>query len=226
MAVLCAKCGEELLGAINRCWRCGTEYESRSGAVDVPPLRRAPIPADALVEVPADGTASSTDQTPLDAILIDAPPATAGDGPTETAAARPADDVGRLAGTMRRGSPFRAEPTDDSPHPAGEPVAGQPPRAVDYPKHMGATVGPTLAITLGLIGLGLAYPIPIAGFITAGAGVALGIWGLASNRRTAAIVGLVLCCAAVALSGFFLAAELFRLIHGAAPWETPIYPAP
>jgi len=42
MAVHCAKCGEELLGAVNRCWKCGREFEPQTGNQELPPIRRAP----------------------------------------------------------------------------------------------------------------------------------------------------------------------------------------
>jgi len=51
MAVQCAHCGEELLGSVNRCWRCGHSMIAHAGPADVPPVRRAPIsePLDAPV---------------------------------------------------------------------------------------------------------------------------------------------------------------------------------
>ena len=42
MAVTCANCGEELLGAVNRCWRCGQFVLSAPGAGEAPPVRQAP----------------------------------------------------------------------------------------------------------------------------------------------------------------------------------------
>lgn len=42
MSVVCDKCGEELMGAVNRCWKCGTTF-AHVEADDQPPIRRAPI---------------------------------------------------------------------------------------------------------------------------------------------------------------------------------------
>ncbi|MGE0756916.1 MAG: hypothetical protein AB7O38_07845, partial [Pirellulaceae bacterium] len=42
MAVRCAHCGEELLGAVNRCWRCGKALAVHAGPIDIPPVRRPP----------------------------------------------------------------------------------------------------------------------------------------------------------------------------------------
>src|SRR5688500_11619258 len=37
MAVHCAKCGEELLGAVNRCWTCGQIFVRRPEMDGLPP---------------------------------------------------------------------------------------------------------------------------------------------------------------------------------------------
>ncbi|MFM7842739.1 MAG: hypothetical protein ACKPEY_00715 [Planctomycetota bacterium] len=42
--VRCSKCEEELLGAVNRCWRCGSVFSSQLPADGQPPVRRWPIP--------------------------------------------------------------------------------------------------------------------------------------------------------------------------------------
>ncbi len=46
MAVHCSKCGEELLGAVNRCWRCGQTYALS------PPNVPLAMPAGAVGEQP------------------------------------------------------------------------------------------------------------------------------------------------------------------------------
>lgn len=43
MSVHCAYCGEELMGAVNRCWRCGRRFEHAPTPESEPPVRRAPI---------------------------------------------------------------------------------------------------------------------------------------------------------------------------------------
>lgn len=43
MEVSCSRCGAELLGAVNRCWRCGQPVLSRSDGTDSPPVRRPPL---------------------------------------------------------------------------------------------------------------------------------------------------------------------------------------
>src|SRR5262245_56863795 len=63
MAVRCSKCGEELLGAVNRCWKCGQAFAQRPEIDGRPPVRTdAPAtsqqPLEALVVEPAPGGAS------------------------------------------------------------------------------------------------------------------------------------------------------------------------
>lgn len=44
MAVRCSKCGEELLGAVNRCWKCGQMFALRPEIDGRPPVRtEAPV---------------------------------------------------------------------------------------------------------------------------------------------------------------------------------------
>ena len=42
MNVSCKKCGEVLYGAVNRCWKCGTDIEVVI-APKIPPIRRSPV---------------------------------------------------------------------------------------------------------------------------------------------------------------------------------------
>ncbi|HND54025.1 MAG TPA: hypothetical protein PLV92_16555 [Pirellulaceae bacterium] len=42
MQVHCAKCGEEVMGAVNRCWKCHHSFGNRLAA-QLPPVRRPPI---------------------------------------------------------------------------------------------------------------------------------------------------------------------------------------
>src|SRR5262249_43278334 len=42
-AVKCSKCGEELLGAVNRCWRCGQTFAATADNSVVQPVSNQPI---------------------------------------------------------------------------------------------------------------------------------------------------------------------------------------
>jgi hypothetical protein len=56
MSVRCSKCGEELLGAVNRCWKCGNSLALRPEIDGRPPVRRQSPPGA---------------QEPLDAIVLE-----------------------------------------------------------------------------------------------------------------------------------------------------------
>lgn len=218
MAVFCAKCGEELLGAINRCWRCGTEYESRSGNIDVPPVRRRPIKP---VEAAAEALVIDGDEP----LIVDGNPS-ADEAEIQPRGEEEQESQPKTEPQLRRGSPFRQKtdaPQDESPHGT---ELGAPPRATIYPKHVAASVGSTVAITLGLLSLILGYFVPLAGVIVAGIGIGMGVWGLSSTRRRSAIVGLLLCCLAITFSGFFGAAQVYQMIHGDNAFDAYSYPSP
>jgi hypothetical protein len=55
MAVRCSKCGEELLGPVNRCWKCGQQFTAQSDAGGLPPVRYAPVelPSDVVMALAA-----------------------------------------------------------------------------------------------------------------------------------------------------------------------------
>ena len=45
MAVRCSHCGEELMGAVNRCWKCGRAFSAQPATDGLPPVRRVPVAA-------------------------------------------------------------------------------------------------------------------------------------------------------------------------------------
>ncbi|WDI45104.1 hypothetical protein [Bremerella sp. P1] len=78
MSVICSNCGEELMGAVNRCWKCGTPFirseTVRTSTLDgsgstqtiqlqVPPIRRAPVLALYLTPEKAE------EDEPIEAII-------------------------------------------------------------------------------------------------------------------------------------------------------------
>src|SRR5687768_8967845 len=64
MTVRCAHCGEELLGAVNRCWKCGKQFAAQPTVDGLPPVR---------VEAPATAGvyAASSGAEPLEARVLD-----------------------------------------------------------------------------------------------------------------------------------------------------------
>jgi len=195
MAVLCTKCGEELLGSVNRCWRCGHEFVSRAGPVEQPPLRRSPI-QDLL-------------EGPLAAEVLDENETSA---PTEVS-----EPAGRWS---RRGSPFAQPGSDRSAHVDRDTKVDAGPRLPEYPRNAGAIGGAVVAIALGSIGFGLAFVFPVGALIVTSLGLVMGIWGVYSRKRGAAILGLLICCVAFATAGFNGAVELYTYAHGVSPFET------
>lgn len=103
MATICSNCGEELIGAVNRCWRCGREFDVDALA-DVPPVRRMRI----LPEYLHARTVAAPAPPPDDA---------------QTAVAEPTDDdeivaaeaVEPLIDPLRLDSPFRVGGSPDAP---------------------------------------------------------------------------------------------------------------
>ncbi len=53
MTVRCSRCGEELLGAVNRCWKCGQAFQARPTVDGLPPVRAEVVAAAAVASLPA-----------------------------------------------------------------------------------------------------------------------------------------------------------------------------
>jgi hypothetical protein len=71
MAVRCSKCGEELLGAVNRCWKCGQAFAHRPETDGRPPVRAEMLLADGepLAAVVLDKLPPGVDAVPVAAIV-------------------------------------------------------------------------------------------------------------------------------------------------------------
>ena len=59
MGSLCRNCGEELIGAVNRCWQCGTSV-AIPRVQEVPPVRRSPVDLGKVEATAAPATAVPT----------------------------------------------------------------------------------------------------------------------------------------------------------------------
>ncbi len=197
MAVHCKNCGEELLGAVNRCWLCGELYNPRA------------------VEAEAEAVAA-----PVAAVLVDEEAEDSGNSPTEVSASDSDQPAQPDKKPIRRGSPFADSfELKSSPNPA--PAVNRP-RAPEYPQHaasIGGAIGATVLGLLSLIGLVVS---PIGGMTTSILGIAMGLWGLYSNKRGVALLGLVLCCLALALATFFAVVQLYESIYGEHPFRKPL----
>ncbi|WP_158262185.1 MULTISPECIES: hypothetical protein [Pirellulaceae] len=71
MSVTCDKCGEELMGAVNRCWKCGTQFK-RVESAPIPPIRRSPVLA-AYVQPIADAPPITIENEVYEAVLEEEP---------------------------------------------------------------------------------------------------------------------------------------------------------
>ncbi|MEY4179806.1 MAG: hypothetical protein RLY70_3380 [Planctomycetota bacterium] len=122
MKAHCGYCGEEIMGAVNRCWRCGHHFAVSPAADGLPPVRRDPIPAPTGGSLEPSRTTvvgralpvSVRPQSPASPIETHAQPAIA----SQTAQSSDEAAAGRLlrletANAKRWGTPFSSdfEPT-------------------------------------------------------------------------------------------------------------------
>lgn len=193
MAVRCSKCGEELLGPVNRCWKCGQLFATLPDAGGLPPVRG---------EVPSLATSAVSSRT-MDA----SPPAdtvqTADENPT--AAAPPS------SGGIRTGSPFipGAMMAPVSSQPSAKPLPGnrpKPPATQQLIRDHAAVAGAVGSLVLGIFGLSVAWmadPTAVIGAaLMALLGLVMGMWGLYSRRRGWALFGMLLCVGAISLASY------------------------
>jgi hypothetical protein len=211
MTVQCAKCGEELMGSVNRCWRCGQEFVARSGDASLPPIRRSPL-VKATVDV---WVAELSEAIPT---TIDVPVVTNVIGNNQPTSANQATK------SVRRGSPFADRGTATLQTIKPESVRREHDATIDrearYQKNGGAAAGAVLAIPLGLISLLAAFLFPLAGFPLALLGLGFGVWGLNSRGRALAVAGLLICCLSLAIATFYGSVEIYTNVYGVTPWES------
>ena len=200
MTVRCSHCGEELLGAVNRCWKCGRQFAARPTIEGLPPVRAE------LVAAAAESFAAGA---ALEAkVLDDAAPA----GPAATPVTSPAPAAVLVA------------PPPLPPHPLATPRPSQP-RAVAPPTNVAALGGAYASLTLGLAGLILSCW-RYEGAIVALVGLMAGIWGIYSPRRYWALVGMLLCSIGIGLGTFTGVRQAFLYLNRNAPIETPVEEEP
>ena len=85
MSVRCSKCGEELMGAVNRCWKCGQMFAQRPEIDGRPPVR-----------------ATAADLAPVEAVVLDENQPAGGASAFGGAAAAPLVPTSPAAAQMRR----------------------------------------------------------------------------------------------------------------------------
>lgn len=206
----CPQCGEPLMGAVNRCWKCGIDLraESRPG---MPPVSRNSFEPLVVAEL--------ADEKPVEAAAapLVAPPVP---DPTEPAvgAESPLLEFGPSGSLLRRGSPFAAGsmllPPQQSPEFSGASRRLPP----TLQQAHAASGGAIAALVLGIFGICLA-PIRFEGAIVGAIGLGMGIWGLYSQRRGWALAGMILCCLAIAVGMYTGVYWLFMITKQSNPWE-------
>ncbi|MEO8495691.1 MAG: hypothetical protein ABI614_11515 [Planctomycetota bacterium] len=203
MAVQCAKCGEELMGAVNRCWRCGQEFVVRSTEAGLPPIRRSPV-------VTATGEVWDAELSEAIATTVGFPVLANPTGGSQSAK------------KVRRGSPFADRGTatlvNGELGSASREGNAALEREARYRRNGGAAAGAAMTMPLGLISFIAAFLLPLAGFPLALLGLGFGVWGLSSRRRGFAVAGLLLCCLSLAVAIFNGSVELFTTWYGVTPW--------
>ena len=223
MAVQCTHCGEELLGAVNRCWRCGQAFVPQAGASLAPPVRKVaesstlpPIVAELAIAAPAGSRETSAAPVETQIAGIDI----LGASPATTTAASP-----DATSSRRQGSPFAEgqvllAPADANLAVTRANVASYVPPAAQawQPSHPAAVGGAVASIVLGMIGLA-------AGWYTAWililcvVGVGMGVWGIYSTQRALAMIGIGLCCLALLIGGFCAVVRWYTLVNGSNPFD-------
>jgi hypothetical protein len=212
MKSTCANCGEELLGAVNTCWRCGASVysnETAQASATVPPSTDAEI-------VEAELAASSGDEslghdgTDVAGDTPNRQPALEAEAAVNIPTADPAQqpfrtgNVGTQAGRTAVAAPDVRSTAPPTP----------------YARYAAATGGAVGALVLAVMSLVFAY-FTIGAMFTALLGIGMGAWGIQSNHRKMAITAMALCCLAVVLSAGFGAVNLYTEINGHSPLESP-----
>jgi hypothetical protein len=168
----------------------------------------------------AVGPAESIDQTAADAARPDATvqvTSSAGQPVTAQVDDRPPVMARRV------GSPFAVSDSDTAAGAgtdSGRPRSYFPVTEAKYPRITASAGGAVAALVLGAMSLIFSFFTWLAIF-TALIGLVMGIWGLYSTRRGSAIIGVLLCCVALAFGGFNGIVSIYTIRHGYAPWDAP-----
>jgi hypothetical protein len=181
----CPFCQEELLGAANRCWKCGNQVRQPRPIEE--PLVAVVVNAPQLASLTADEVAVATPKEPPrrgSPFAFEAPL-------TES----------KFATAYDKSSPYRNATTVRRP---------DAPLAAYYPQDTGAAVGSvTAALLLAFASLFILY-FTLLGAITAMLGLGFAMRGLFSPRRALAVVALVICCLALTLAAWRLGFAVYE----------------
>jgi hypothetical protein len=201
MSVHCSQCGEELMGAVNRCWKCGQQFAARPTIDGLPPVRPA-----------YEAVAVELSHEALEARVLEDEASVAAaelqfQSGVATLSATPAAPASAVASLP--------------PHPLAtpRPVPAAPVpqfRPVYQPPNYAAQGGAYAALTLGLCGLALSFwrwEAAVIAFV----GLLAGLWGIYSPRRNLALVGMLLCALAMGLGIYRGVSDLYVFLYKDAP---------
>jgi hypothetical protein len=194
MPVKCAHCGEDLIGNVNRCWRCGNNVVSTCDSGVAPPVRRGkvnlerPVPVAYLVpEESSPGAAEGAD----------------GKVTTDDEVSRSSGESSKRADQstskpsfspvpVRHGSPFR-----DGVYAASD--GARLPGDVVMPSYPDSVLRENLAVASVVVGIMSLFGTAITEWavIPAAVGLALAVLGLKSDRRRLAKLGIIIACVAI-----------------------------
>jgi len=201
MSIECVHCGAELVGAVNRCWKCGQ-------SVTAVAAQGAAEPAAQNATTAAAEEADAAEAAPAEAPL--AAPVGAGEA-----------DVEVLPPLRIEAEPDPQPPVKEAASPFAQPETGKlhskAPKT-QYPRNIANVVGGYLALLLGIGSLVEAYYVPLAAVITALIGLMCGLWGVKGRRRTAASMGMALCCIALAWGSFNSLVQMYEHQTGRDPF--------
>ena len=218
MAVVCAKCGEELLGSVNRCWRCGQRAVSTPDAADAPPVRRSPVILSDNQRRPVPSSSSEEAPTSEEPHVDDG-----------------ADDVLILTDSAEESeheAPASVNPGESSEPPSKE-TEDKAEGSLHAPKSTIAATVPArssvdwqgwlafASLFLGLLAISLGWLTPWM-LLPSIVGIACGIVGVMSRRKTLAIIALLVCLLGVTASSVRLAYNVYLFLGDNA--GTPIDP--
>lgn len=183
MATACSACGEELIGNVNRCWRCGNVLVSTPVVGDtqtVPPGEgnvSEPVPVAYLV--PDDSLATTPDSGS----------AATDPNASQESASTESEEVA-VAHAVRSGSPFR-ESAGGVEHSVLDDVV-----MPSYPDNVFRENLAVASVVVAFMSLLASLATPWS-LIPSAVGFGLGILGFQSERRRSAIVGIVLAVIAI-----------------------------
>jgi hypothetical protein len=203
MAVRCSKCGEELLGAVNRCWKCGQTFALHPEMDGTPPVRTEP--------------GSSTGQKGSGVFV--------GQGPSIQQSVIPTKTPDPLTVAASSAPVVPPTVTNWTPRPL-------PPRRATTAELIEArragqmAMGGTVAsIVLGILAAGFSVLWPPAAIIAV-LGLCMGIWGLYSPGRNWALIGMLICCLAIGIGMYGGARALYVYVESQRPATIEYQPDP